>query len=291
MKIEVICPLYNAENYLINLHQSILKQKTEDEIVVNYVLTESTDNTEQLLIDNSLNYQKVKKEEFSHSLTREIMAKNSDADIIVFITQDVNIEREDWLNNLITPIKNKECHASFSRQVTKYKGIEQYIREKNYPEQSCIRSKEDLQTLGMKAFFFSDASSAIDAEVFKALNYYDGKKLVINEDMYIAYKLITNGYKIKYCADSVVVHSHKFTLKELYHRYYDTGIFMAENSYLDKFGTTKTGGGLAKYVLKRALKEFNIKALFRFIPDMMARWFGMRNGKKFVNKNLKRGNK
>lgn len=291
MKVEIICPLYNAENYLMDLHQSVLNQKTDDDFCISYVLTESKDNTEKFLKDNNLNYHKVNKDEFSHSLTRETMAKKSDANIIVFITQDVKIEREDWLKNLVTPIKNKECDASFSRQVTKYKGIEQYIREKNYPEQSYIHSKEDLQTMGMKAFFFSDASSAINAEVFKALNYYDGKKLVINEDMYIAYKLITSGYKIKYCADSVVVHSHKFTLKELYNRYYDTGVFMAENSYLDKFGTTKTGGGLAKYVLKRALKEFNVKALFRFIPDMMARWLGMRNGKRFVNKNLKRGNK
>ena len=31
------------------------------------------------------------------------------------------------------------------------------------------------------------------------LNYYDNKNLSINEDMYIAYKLITNDYKIKYC--------------------------------------------------------------------------------------------
>ncbi len=280
MKIEIICPLYNAENYILKLNQSILNQKTNDEVVVSYVLTESKDNTEQILIDEKLNYHKIKKEEFSHSLTREFMAMKSESDIIVFISQDIVIEREDWLENLVKPIREGECSASFSRQLTKYEGIEKYIREKNYPDQSYIRSKDDLEELGMKAFFFSDASSAIKTEVFRSLNGYDHKNLVINEDMYIAFKLISNGHKIKYCADSVVIHSHKFKLKELYDRYYLTGIFMAENSYLDCYGTTKTGGGLAKYVLKRALKEFNVKALFRFVPDMAARWFGMRNGKK-----------
>ena len=48
-----------------------------------------------------------------------------------------------------------------------------------------------------------------------------------------------NNYKVKYCADSVVYLSHIFTLKQLYKRYYDTGIFFKENSYLDKYGTNK----------------------------------------------------
>ena len=285
MKIEIICPLYNAEGYIKDLHASILKQKTKDIVAVTYSLTESKDNSEQVLIDQGLNYHKLKKEEFSHSLTREFMAMKSDSDIIVFISQDVVIERDDWLENLVQPIRDGECSASFSRQITKYDGIEKYIREKNYPEESCVHSQEDLETLGMKAFFFSDASSAIKTEVFKEMNGYDHKNLVINEDMYIAYKLISNGYKIKYCADSVVMHSHKFKLKELYDRYFSTGIFMAEHFYLDQYGTTKAGGGLAKYVLKRALKEFNVKALFRFVPDMAARWLGMRNGKKYYAKN------
>ena len=131
----------------------------------------------------------------------------------------------------------------------------------------------------MRAFFFSDASSAIKTEVFKKLNGYDGKILPTNEDQYIAYKMITNGYKIKYCADSQVYHSHNFTLKELYKRYYDTGIFYAQNNYLDKYGTNKTGGGLAKYVLKRAIQDKNWKVLLRFIPDMSARFIGMKMGK------------
>ena len=36
--------------------------------------------------------------------------------------------------------------------------------------------------------------------------------------------------------------------------------------------------------LKRALKEFNVKVLFRFVPDMAARVLGMRKGRKDVKK-------
>ena len=81
--------------------------------------------------------------------------------------------------------------------------------------------------------------------------------------MYIAYKLITNDYKIKYVAESVVYHSHNFKLKEIYDRYKLTGKFFKENSYLDQYGTTGSGASLAKYVLKRILQEHRIKLLFR----------------------------
>ena len=133
--------------------------------------------------------------------------------------------------------------------------------------------------LGLKTFFFSDASSAIKRETFAKLNGYDGKRLAINEDMYIAYKLIMNDYRIKYCADSEIVHSHNFTLKQQYARYYDTGKFFKENDYLNKYKVNKAGGSLAIYILKRACQDKNWKVLIKFIPNMAARFIGMKVGK------------
>ena len=223
--VDIICPVYYGEDCILKLDESIKTQKNVKINSIKYAVTEGKDNTEQILKDKNIDYIKIKKEEFSHSQTRENVAKTCDADIIVFITQDIIIEREDWLYNLTSPIANGECSASYSRQISKSKGIEKYTREKNYPENSYITSKDDVEKKGLRAFFFSDASSAISNEVFKRLNYYDDKRLSISEDMYIAYKLIMNDYKIKYVADSVIIHSHNFKFKELYKRYYDTGIF------------------------------------------------------------------
>ena len=278
MKVEILCPLYNAEKYIENLDKNINKQK-DVEFEVRYLLTESIDNTKELLDKNNLKYDLIKKEDFSHSLTRENAAKKSKADIIVFVTQDVEIESEYWLYNLVKDIIDKKAAATYSRQITKFNNLEKYTREKNYPETSKIVSEKDIKELGLKTFFFSDASSAIDKKVFEKLNYYDGKRLPISEDMYIAHKLITNGYEIKYSAESVVYHSHDFKLKELYDRYKLTGKFFKQNSYLDQYGTNASGGSLAKYVLKRSIQEKNIKAIIRFPFDMGARFIGMKVGK------------
>lgn len=276
--IDIICPLYNAESYIESLHESLIKQENVNILNIKYVLTESSDNTEKYLKNNHLNFKKIKKDEFSHSLVREKAAFESNADIVVFITQDIEIKDRKWLYNLTRDL-NADIIAAYSRQISKFNNIEKYTREKNYPDTSGIVSKEDIPRLGLRTFFFSDAASAIDRNIFVQLNGYDNKDLPINEDMYIAYKIIMTGYKIKYCSNSVVYHSHNFTLKQLYERYKLTGKFMKENSYLDEYGTNSSGAELAIYIIKRIFEEHNFKLLFRYPFDMGARFIGMKVGK------------
>ena len=279
MVIDIICPLYNAEKYIVELNKSLLMQKKVKLNSINYILTEGKDKTRDLLIKNNCKYKEIKRTEFSHSLVREKAAFESNADIIVFITQDIKIVSEDWLYNLVEPIISGEVEATYSRQLTKYNNIEKYTRESNYPEKSFIKSKADIDKLGLKTFFSSDASAAIKREIFVKLNGYDNKNLPISEDMYFTYKLIMNNYKVKYCANSVIYHSHDFKLSELYHRYKLTGKFFKENEYLDNYGTNTSGGSLAKYILKRAIQDKNIKVLIRWPFDMAARFIGMKVGK------------
>lgn len=278
--VTIICPLYNAENYILSLNNSINKQKNVIIKEIKYLLTESKDNSEKILNNNKIKYELIKKKDFSHSLTREKAAFSSKGDIIVFITQDIVIENDNWLYELISPIIEGKADACYSRQITKYNNIEKYTREFNYPDKSKIVSKKDIKNLGLKTFFFSDASGAIKKNTFIKLKGYDGKKLPISEDMYITYKLIMNNYKVAYSSESIVYHSHKFTLKQIYERYKLTGKFFKENSYLDKYGTSGSGAALAKYVLKRIIKEKRFLLFFRFPFDMAARLLGMKVGKR-----------
>lgn len=279
MTIDIICPLYKAEKYIDNLHKSFEMQKNVNINKIRYVITKDNDKTEEKVKKLNCVYKIIEAKEFSHSQTREQQAFESNADIIVFVTQDVIIKRNDWLSNLVQPIVNNECEASYSRQICDNNTIEKYTRESNYPNESKLVSKSDIDSLGLKAFFFSDASSAIRRKTFIKLNGYDGKNFPTNEDMYFAYKLITNGYKIKYCADSEVMHSHKFTFKQQYKRYYDTGKFFKQNNFLNKYKVNKAGSSLAKYVLKRAWQDKNWKVIANFLPNMAARFIGMKIGK------------
>lgn len=280
MNISIICPLYNAEKEIEKLHASLVMQENVKIESINYVLTKSKDRTEEILKKIKANYVVIEKEEFSHSATREMMAKKSLGDIIVFISQDIKIFRKDWLYFLTDDISKGNCEASYSRQLAEKNNIEKYTREKNYGEKSFIKTKDDIKEMGLNTFFYSDASSAINREIFKKLNYYDGKKLASNEDQYIAYKLIMSGYRIKYSAESEVIHSHDFNFKTLFKRYQDTGEFYRTEPYMNNYGTNAAGANMAFYILKRIVEDRNWKAAIEYFPNMIARFLGMKIKKK-----------
>ena len=81
MNIDIICPLYNAENYIVDLQKSIeLQSKYGNINNIRYIITKGKDNTEKLVEqikekNNKVLYKKIEAKKFSHSLTRENEAK------------------------------------------------------------------------------------------------------------------------------------------------------------------------------------------------------------------------
>lgn len=223
----------------------------------------------------------IKKKEFSHSLTREKAAYKAKGDIIVFITQDIKILDDYFIYKLTKDIYNNLCDASFAKQICDNKTIERYTRMSNYPDESRIVSKEDVKNLGIKTYFYSDAAAAIRRDTFIKLKGYDGKVLLTNEDMYIAYKLINNGYKIKYCADAKVIHSHAYTYKALFKRYFDQGVFLKQHEYIANSGANSSAIQLVKFVTINSLREKNFKAFFDIIPNFAVRFIANKLGSRY----------
>jgi len=277
MKISIICPLYNAEDYIEDLYFNIKKQKDVCIEEIKFILTESNDNTEAKLKKLQCNYKKISKQEFSHSLVRENAAFEANGEILVFITQDIKIVDEYWLYHLTKDIIDGKCEAAFSRQIgyEEHK-VERYTREINYPAEKRIVSKEDIDRLGLMTFFFSDASSAISKEIFIKLNGYDNKNLPTNEDMYFAYKLIMNGYRIEYAADSKIIHSHDLSFKETLKRYEDIGKFFDENQYLKEYSAGERGLTVLKYIAKRSIQDKKPLIIVDAIINFGARFIGMK---------------
>ena len=282
MSVTVICPLYKSREYINSLHTSLLMQEDVDLKVVKYILTETGDGVDKIVREmDKVDLTVISIDEFSHSLTRERAAMESNSDILVFITQDIIIKDKKWLSKLCKPIYEGKCEAAFSRQICDNQSIEKYTRVHNYPKESRIVSKDDVERLGIMTFFFSDAASAIKTDVYKKLNGYDGKDLLTNEDMYLAYKLINNGYRIMYNADAEVIHSHDYKFMQLFKRYFDQGAFLSDNAYLTLYGANGSALKLLKVVAVESLKDKNFKAFFNIIPNFAARFLGNQAGKRY----------
>ena len=62
--------------------------------------------------------------------------------------------------------------------------------------------------------------------------------------MYLTAKMINAGYKVAYCAEAAVKHSHNYTPWEEFRRYFDTGVFHASEPWIRKqFGGAGGEGG------------------------------------------------
>jgi len=281
IEVDIVCPLYNAENFIEKLHQSIINQKG---IIINnliYILTESTDESESILMNLNINYQKIKIQEYSHSLTREWAIKElCTSNNVIMISQDVEFYNDTSIYELARVINNNEAQFAFGKQVSKLRNIERYTRKFNYPDNSYIMSKQDIDKYQLRTFFASDAFSAYNRDIFIKLNGYDNKNLTFSEDMYYGYKIIMNDYKIAYVSSAVVFHSHKMSLKEVYRRYYKTGQFFRDNKYLLQFKPNSQGIKMFFKILWNALAEFNLYVVIMLIPDMLTRYIAKRRGLK-----------
>lgn len=278
-KISIIVPIYNGEKYLEKLVSKIKEQEINKKIELIALVTKSKDNSlkkSKELFDIVLEIEK-----FNHAKTRYKGALKSSGDILIFITQDILPYDNNWLKNLIEPL-NEKIIASFSRQIAyeEHSDIEKIIREFNYLNKDRLCNKEMKEKNGRKNIFYSDASSAIIKEKFFELGGYDFE-VPTNEDVYLANKIVENGYSFLYASQSRIWHSHQLSLKDTYKRYKAIGEF--EKLYKNKIDFSKTqseGNKVLVYLIRELLKRKNIKELIYLPFDMGARWIGYKNGGK-----------
>ncbi|WP_344983686.1 glycosyltransferase family 2 protein [Deinococcus rubellus] len=230
MKRSIIIPILNPDSYV---EQLLLKMQRVYESENPIFLDSSSKNRSLLdLMPRDTMIHKIERKDFNHGATRNLgarLAAEQSAEILVFMTQDALPANERWLEELTAPIVSGESVATFARQLPRPGAslLEQFSRYFNYPESSRLRSQSDIERLGVKAFFFSNVCSAVRADVFWEVGGFP-EDVIMNEDMTLAAKLLRAGHTIKYVAESEVIHSHDYTLKQQFRRNFDVGAFFAD---------------------------------------------------------------
>ncbi len=174
----------------------------------------------------------IPREEFNHATTRNI-ALQYEADFYLFMTQDALPCDDTLIEDIMMPFSDDDVMVSYARHIP-YRGadkIERFARAKNYPATSIIKSKESIETLGVKTFFVSNSCAMYRASYFKEVGgFKDG--VIMNEDMEYAARAIMDGKKVSYTAEARVYHSHMFRARDIFMRYFDIGVFFKTNAYI-----------------------------------------------------------
>ena len=212
MDISIIIPTLNAEHEIEALlvaldHQSI----QPNEILV--VDSASEDKTIELVQKHKrVRLLEIDRQDFNHGTTRDMALNESSGDFVCFLTQDAVPVSDDYLKRLVAPmVKDSNIALVSGRQLPKAdaRRFEQLVRCFNYPDSPSVRSKGDLEKLGIKTFFASDACSAYRRTAYLECGGFD--HVNTNEDMLMAAKFIASGMKVAYEPRAEVYHSHNLT--------------------------------------------------------------------------------
>ena len=281
MKFLLCIPTYNAGNLWNKWIKAYESQSvTADQVIV--IDSSSSDDTVKLAKDAMFSVFSIPQSEFNHGGTRNQAVRFAEnfADILVFMTQDAILASPDSLEKLLVPFSDPEVAAVCGRQLPHHNAtpLAAHTRYFNYPSESRVRTMADISALGIKTAFMSNSFAAYRLSIFDKLGGFPDNT-ILAEDMYLTAKMILSGYKVAYCAEATVFHSHNYTLKQEFQRYFDTGVFQQEQKWIQqKFGRAASEG--KRFVLSE-LKFLSIKSpllIPKAILSTLAKLIGFKLG-------------
>jgi rhamnosyltransferase len=235
LRVALIIPTCNAARNWHALHEGISRQSiTPQQILV--VDSSSSDGTEALVRDAGWPVISIAQRDFNHGGTRQLAAEHlPDAEILIYLTQDAVPFDKDAFSNILAIFDDPVVGAAFGRQLPRLEAgpLEAHARYYNYPPVSRIHAFECRKTLGFKAVFASNSFAAYRRTALDQVGGFPLNALVSEETIVFA-RLQRIGWKTAYVADASVIHSHGYTIREQFCRYFDIAAGYARENWIEK---------------------------------------------------------
>ncbi|MDO4274212.1 MAG: glycosyltransferase [Eubacteriales bacterium] len=268
VKVDVVVPTYRPGKEF----SLLLKRLEEQDYPIEKILVM---NTEEEFWDKAWEVQfplvevrHIKKADFDHGGTRRRAAEISEAEIMVFMTQDALPRNRELISSLVRPIlEGEKTGAVYARQLPKEDCgfLERYTRSFNYPRESALKVDEDVSVYGIKTYFCSNVCAAYDKKVYNEVGGFT-ERAIFNEDMIYVGNMVKKGYAVAYAADAQVFHSHNYTCVQQFHRNFDLGVSQAEHPEIFA-NISSEGEGLR--LVKKSLVYLCRKGRIWLIPQLV----------------------
>lgn len=287
--VDVVIPVYKpGEEFKQLLHKlNIQSVKVHKIILMNTeekYWNEYTKEYSEINQYDNIEVHHLTKEEFDHGNTRNQGISYSEAEYILLMTQDAMPKNEFLIETLLKNFENEKVAVAYGRQLPKEdcREAEKYTRSFNYPATSRLKSKEDIDTIGIKAFFCSNVCAMYKREIFDKLGGFT-KKTIFNEDMIFAGNAIKEGYLIAYEAKAEVIHSHNYGNMEQFHRNFDLGVSQKEHpEVFDGIKSESEGIKLVKKTASHLWKNHCKMQVLPMIVQSGFKFIGYKLGKNYT---------
>lgn len=261
--ISVIVPTYQARPYLPALIQQLRQQSLPPEEIL-VLDSSSSDGTALLAQQLGCRVHTIPKADFNHGGTRNLGARLVSGNILVFMTQDALPVDDRFVEEITRPIREGSAVAVHARHVPYPSATppEAFARGFNYPDRSHTRNLKDIPKFGIKAFFFSNVSSAVRRDLFWAAGGFP-ERVILNEDMLLCARLLRQGHTVAYQSEARVYHSHNYSLLQQFRRYFDIGVAMSQAS--EDLGGARAGGEGVRFAV-RQIRHLATHGAWTWIP-------------------------
>lgn len=282
--VDVIIPAYHPGKEFATLIKRLEKQSVPIHRIIVMNTEESMWNKEWEKLSDVMEIHHLAKPEFDHGGTRAQAAELSDADVMIFMTQDAMPADRELLAELLKALEQDEnIAAAYARQLpnAECSFVERYTRAFNYPDRSAVKTKKDMDQYGIKTFFCSNVCAAYKKDIYQKQGGFV-RRTIFNEDMIYAGGLIQAGYGIAYAAEAKVIHSHNYNCMQQFHRNFDLGVSQAEHPEIFE-GVPSEGEGmrLVKKTLSHLVRSEKIWLIPGFVMQCAGKYAGYLAGKNF----------
>ncbi len=282
--VDVIIPAYHPGKEFATLIKRLEKQSVPIHRIIVMNTEESMWNKEWEKLSDVMEIHHLAKSEFDHGGTRAQAAELSDADVMIFMTQDAMPADRELLAELLKALEQDEnIAAAYARQLpnAECSFVERYTRAFNYPDRSGVKTKKDMDQYGIKTFFCSNVCAAYKKDIYQKQGGFV-RRTIFNEDMIYAGGLIQAGYGIAYAAEAKVIHSHNYNCMQQFHRNFDLGVSQAEHPEIFE-GVPSEGEGmrLVKKTLSHLVRSGKIWLIPGFVMQCAGKYAGYLAGKNF----------
>lgn len=279
-RISVVIPTLNAGPYLADLLAALARQGLDPAQFL-VMDSQSTDDGPAAFRAFGATVVEIERRTFNHGGTRQrAVEMRPDAEIVVMLTQDAIPQTPDALRRLVAAFSDATVGMAYGRQLprTIARGIERHARLMNYPARSEVRGFDDRVKAGVKTVFCSDSFAAYRTAALAAVGGFP-EDAFFAEDQLVAGRMLMEGWRIAYCSDAEVIHSHGYTIAEEFRRYFDVGVFHGRNRWLiDTFGSAEGEGMRFIRSELRYLAQYDRGQLLSAVVRTLAKYAGYSMG-------------
>jgi rhamnosyltransferase len=231
--ISVVIPVKDGGSDLDRCLAGIASQSLDEETEVVVVDSGSSDGSPERARAAGAAVHEIPPDEFGHGRTRNLAVELARGDVVVFTSQDAVADGEAWLAQLVAAARSApDVAGAYGRQLPHpdARPPERFFLDFLYGPVPRIQRLEPGAQLTFETTLFSNVNAAIPRAMLERFPFRDD--LTMSEDQEWSRRVLRDGYALVYEPNAAVRHSHAYTIRSAFTRFFDSGV-SAEHAYVD----------------------------------------------------------